>query len=220
MRRAALLAAALSAACSPEPRRAFPIGFLGPVSPRVAAEAARLGLEVSDRPPAQASVETAAVPGTKDAAVELIADWEKLRFLAARAAARGADGIFFRLPREPEGRDLLDYTEEWQAMARVAREMVAMRPILESGRPSPSPFPVPAGVEAGSWTREGRRYVLMVNASVSAAPIDVDSLAPWRALFAVRSDPRQVLAACGRQRCLPPSGVLWLEGRIRPGQLP
>lgn len=220
MSRAALLAAALFAACSPEPRRAFPIGFLGPISPRVAAEAGRLGLEVSDQPPSEAAVETAAVPGAKDAAVEVIADWEKLRFLAARAAVRGADGIFFRLPRPPEGRDILDYPEEWQAMARVARELLAMRPILESGRPSPSPFAVPAGVEAGSWIRDGRRYVLMVNTSGAPAPIDADSLAPWRALFAVRSDPRQVLAVCGRQRCLPPFGVFWLEGRIHPGQLP
>jgi hypothetical protein len=201
MRRAALLAAALAAACSPEPRRTFSVGLVGPVAPRVAAEALRLGLAVSEGKPGGAVVEPAA-------------DWATLRFRAARGAASGADGVYFRLPNAPEGRDLLDYPEEWQAVVRAARELSAMRAVLERGMTVPPPFPVPGGLEARAWTYGGRRYVLLVNPSGAGAPLDAGALAPWRALFEVRSDPRQALKRCGSGLCLPAGAALWLEGRL------
>jgi hypothetical protein len=108
---------------------------------------------------------------------------------------------------------LLDYPEEWQAVARVARELVLMRPVLEEGEAAPLPFPAPGGLESRAWRFAGRRYVLLVNPSAGPVPLEPGLLEPWRALFAVRSDPRQDLAACGSALCLPPGGVLWLEGR-------
>jgi len=214
MKLAALLTVILVAACSPEPRRAFPVGFQGPVASRVAAEAARLGLTVSDQPPAGAAIETAAAPGAKAGEPEVAADWATLRFLAARAAVKGAGGVFFRLPSAPEGRDLLDYLEEWQAPVRALRELQAMRPILEGGLQAAIPFVVPPGVEARAWSYQGRQYVLLVNPSAEAVHIDAENLAQWRVLFEVRSDARHVLSPCGSNRCLPGRSVLWLEGRF------
>ena len=214
MRCAALLVAVLAAACSPEPGRTFPIGFLGPVSPRAAAEAARLGLVVSQSPPADAALEAAAVPGANGGAVEVMADWETLRFLAARAVARGVGGVFFRLPAAPEGSDLLDYPEEWQALIRVVRELVAMQPIFEGGKLVGSPLVVQDGLSVRAWNYHGRRYVLLVNSSDTPAALDADALAPWRVLFEVRADARELLASCGTHFCLPPRRVLWLEGRV------
>lgn len=212
MRRAALLAAALAAACSAEPRRPFPVGLLGPVSSRVAAEAGRLGLDVSDTPAADAAIETAALADVNGSGAA-IADWTTLRFAAARAAANGAAGVYFRLPAMPDGRDLLDYPEEWQAVVRAAREPAAMRPVLEEGKAAPPPFEVPDGLTARAWTRLGRGYLLLVNSSGADAALDGEDLVPWRALFEVRSDARELLRPCGEKLCIPPGKALWLEAR-------
>lgn len=214
MRRAALLAAALAVGCSPELRRSFPVGLLGPVSSRIAAEAGRLGLAVSDAPPAGAAVETTVIQGEKGGAAEVTANWETLRFLAARAAVRGAGGVFFRLSRTPEGRDLLDYPEEWQAVIRAVRELTAMKPVLERGTLVVQPFEVPDGLEVRAWTYRGRRYVLLVNSTSADAPLNAEDFVPWRALFEVRSDARYVLKPCGTKHCLSPGKALWLEGRL------
>jgi hypothetical protein len=216
--RAALLVVLAAAACSPRPRRAFPIGLLEPVSPRVAAEASRLGLEVAASAPAGAARVPAAVPVRGGG--EVAADRAALRFLTARAIADGSAGVFLSLPRVPAGRDLLDYVEEWQAVDRVVRELLAVRPILEGGAAAPAPFAVAAGLEVRAWTFHGRRYLLIDNPSALALPLEPRSLVPWRALFAVRSDARQILPACGKDRCLRPGGVLWLEGRLLPDVLP
>jgi hypothetical protein len=219
MTRALFLAVLAAAACSPEPRRAFPVGFLEPVSPRVAAEARRRGLEIAATAPPDAAVVSAAV-ATKGNAGEIMADARRLRFLAAQAVAKGSAGIFFKLPGAPKGYDLLDFDEEWQVPARVVRELLALRPVLEQGAPASAPFVVPAGIDLRAWTFRGRRYVLLVNSSGGPLALEERSLAPWRALFAVRSDARQNLPACGTGRCLAPEGVLWLEGRLLPEILP
>jgi len=147
-----------------------------------------------------------------------MADFGRLRFLAARAIVSGSAGVFFRLPGTPAGTDILDYPEEWQAVVRVAREALAARPILEKSVPAPAPFVVPDGIAVRAWTLAGRRYALLVNISGAPEPLDEGVLAPWRALFAVRSDARELLAPCGRRRCLPAEGVLWLEGRLLENQ--
>jgi|CXWL01.1.fsa_nt_gi hypothetical protein len=214
MKCAALLAVVLAAACSSKTGRAFPIGILGPVSPHAAAEAVRLGLVVAQSPPAGAAVVAAAVPGASGGSLEIMADWETLRFLAARAAARGAAGVFFRLPASPEGRDLLDYPEEWQALSRVAREMTAMQPLLEEGSIVATPFAAAQGLEARAWVYRGRRYGLLVNSSSMDVAFDADAIAPWRVLFEVRADARELLVPCGVKFCLPPGRALWLEGRL------
>jgi hypothetical protein len=214
MRRFALLAAALAAACSQEPRRAFPVGMVGPVTPRVAAEAGRLGLELTDTPSRTASVVSAGVPGATPDGTEIMASWQTLRFLAAQAAVKGAAGVFFRLPAAPAGHDLLDYPEEWQAPARVIRELQAMHPVFEHGVDVPAPFAVPPGAEARVWSYRGRRYALLVNPSGSDTAFDADAFAGWRTLFEVRSDARRILKPCGVKFCLPSERALWLEGRL------
>ncbi|MEQ1919911.1 MAG: hypothetical protein ABL955_11990 [Elusimicrobiota bacterium] len=215
MRRVALLAAALAAACSQEPGRPFPVGFLSPVSPLAAAEAVRLGFVVSQAAPAGSATEAAGVPGAFGGASEVMADRETLRFLAARAVAKGAHGVFFRLPAAPDGRDLVDYPEEWQALIRVVREMTAMQPLLERGRLVAPPFAAAEGLAARAWIYRGRRYALLVNVSGTDAALESDALASWRVLYEVRSDARELLKPCGAMFCLPPHGVLWLEGRLR-----
>ncbi len=215
----ALIAALLLAAsgCAPETNNAFVAGVLEPVSPRVSAEARRLGLEVAAQAPSDAAVLSASI-AVKNG--EVMADWASLRFRTALAIAAGSRKLLIRLPETPAGRDLLDYGEEWQVLARVSRELGAMRPVLDGGAPAPAPFSVPPGVHLRSWTLHGRRYALLVNASEAPAPLDQNSLVPWRALFEVRSDARQVLSACPGGGCLAPGGVLWLEGRLFPDLLP
>jgi hypothetical protein len=121
--------------------------------------------------------------------------------------------VYFRLPVTSAGQDLLDYPEEWQAVARLAREVAGARPIVESGSIEAVPFPVPAGVDIRAWALHGRRYVLLVNSSSTPVPLGGDLLEPWRALFEVRADARLLLPACGASYCLAPQRVLWLEGR-------
>ena len=118
------------------------------------------------------------------------------------------------MPKSADGRELTSYPEEWQALARVARETAAVRPILESGVEAAVPFAVPPGVAARAWRFRGRLYVLLVNDGALAVPISEESLRPWRALFEVRADARELLGACGGGRCLPAERVLWLEGRL------
>jgi hypothetical protein len=215
VKRAILLAAFAAAACSPRPRRPFALGFLAPVSPRVADAARRAGLEIAAQAPAGAAAVSAAVPRAGGGG-EVTADWSRLRFLTARAIAEGSSGIFLRLPKTPAGRDYLEYVEESQSVDRVLRELLSMRPILQGGEPAAAPFPVPAGMELRAWTYQGRRYVLLVNPTGAPLPLQQRSLEPWRALFAVRADAREVLNACGPDRCLSPNGTLWLEGRLLP----
>jgi hypothetical protein len=216
MRRLLFPALAALAACARAPSRPFALGFLRPASARVAAAARGMGLEVAERAPAGAA-EVSAIAASEEGRGETTADHARIRFLAARAIAEGAGGVYFRLPSAPAGVDYLDYPEESQALERVLRELLILRPILQEGTPSAPPFAVPTGIERRAWDWQGRRYVLLVNASAAPLPLDVECLRPWRALFAVRADPREALGFCGPGRCLEEGGVLWLEGRLAPG---
>jgi hypothetical protein len=214
MRFAVLFVAASFAACSPHRNAPFGIGFVGPVTPRVAAAARNAELSVAATAPDGAATIPAGVP-RRDGS-EVTADFARLRVLTAAAIAEGASGIFFRLPRAANGRDYLEYAEESQAVDRVVRELLAVRPIMENGAPATAPFAVPAGVEFKAWSWQGRRYVLLANPSRADVPLDGNALEPWRALFAVRADPRESLIPCGAGRCLPAGDALWLEGRLLP----
>lgn len=211
---AALLA--LASACAPEKSRDFELGLLAPVGPGVAVAARAAGMTVREAAPEGADAHSAAASftGASGRAEDRMADWSHLRLLVARAAAHGRAGLFFTLPKSAEGREATSYPEEWQALARVARETAALRPILESGVEAAVPFEVPQGVMARAWRFQGRLYVLLVNDRTLAVPMSEESLKPWRALFEVRADARDLLSACGGGRCLPAERVIWLEGRL------
>lgn len=201
-----LLLAVLLLACAPEKAREFELGLIGPVGPGVAAAAREEGMSIrAEAPPGAEAV---------SAGAERLDAFAALRLEVARAAVRGRTGLFFVLPKTPEGKELTDFPEEWQALARAAREARAMRPILEAGRDAPLPFPLPAGAEGRAWRHQGRVYVLLVNDSPAAVPFDPESLASRRALFEVRADAREALSACPAGSCLAPGQVLWLEGRL------
>jgi len=205
-RAAAAVLIACAAACAPEKIREFELGLLGPAGPGVAAAARAAGMAVREAAPEGAAVEAAGEAR--------MANGSRLRLLTARAAVSGKAGIFFVLPKAHDGREVSDYPEEWQALVRVARETAALRPILERGVEAAAPFPAPAGVSVRAWRHQGRLYVLLVNESARPAPIDPDALRPWRALFEVRSDARDLLVACGAGQCLSGERALWLEGRL------
>ena len=215
--RLALLAALLAlAGCAPETLRDFALGVLAPVGPQVEAAARAAGIVIRAALPEGADVYSAGVAstGTAGPAEERMADWAHLRLLVARAAVQGRTGVFFTLPTLLNGREMTAYPEEWQALARVARETAAIRPVLRSGVEAAVPFTVPQGVSARAWRFQARDYVLLVNETSSAAPIGEGSLKPWRALFEVRADARELLDICPGGRCLPAGRVLWLEGRF------
>lgn len=208
-----LAAALLLAACAPEKAREFELGLIGPAGPGVAAAARAAGLPIVDAAPERSDRHHAgvAIPGSSE---ERLADWSRLRLLVALAAAHGRTGAYFTLPKSAPGRELTGYPEEWQALARVARETAYLRPILEYGIETPVPFPAPEGVAVRAWRYRGRLYVLLVNESARPAPVVPDDLKPWRALFEVRADARDLLVACASGRCLPGERALWLEGRL------
>jgi hypothetical protein len=203
--------AVLAALLSPLPASAggFGIAVSGPLGVRDIAMSRRLGMTVAAEPPSGWTAESAEAKGA-------MAPRRRLRWLAARAVARGAPGIFFRLPPLPEGREFADFPEEWQALARVARELSLAGPILEDGRETPPPFAPGPGIEAKCWTRAGRRYLLLVNAGPGPVSLDETRLSGWRALFEARSDARELLTACPGGRCLAAEQALWLEGRLAP----
>jgi len=209
-----LLAAAVLAACRAEPSRPFPIGLLQPLSPRVAAEAARLGLDVAAAVPEGAASAFAGAPSPR-VGDEVAADWNVLRLLAAGAAADGARGFYFRLPPAPAGRDHIDFPEELQAPVRALRELQALRPVLERGADAAAPFAAPAGVRTRAWRFRGREYLVLVNASSVDAAFEGEVFEGRRALFEARSDARRVLTPCGARFCLTAGRALWLEGRLR-----
>lgn len=206
MRQSVLAAALLMFGCAPDKAREFELGLLGPVGPGVASAARSAGMTVRESAPEGADALSAAEG-------ERLADWSQLRLLVARAAVRGRTGAFFTLPSTPAGKELTNFPEEWQALARVAREHAALRPILESGLDAAPPFAVP-GAEARAWRHQGRVYVLLVNDSGAGVPLPEESLRPFRALFEVRADPRDVLSPCPGGLCLPAGRALWLEGRL------
>lgn len=197
---------AFSSACTPSKSRDFELGLIGPVGPGVAAAARSAGMSIREAAPEGAD--------TRSAGVEHLADWSELRLHVALAAVEGRSGVYFTLPKTPEGREVTSYPEEWQALARVARETAAMRPILEGGVEAEPPLPVPGGARARAWRYQGRLYVLLVNGSADALAVDVGSLKPWRALFEARADARDLLVACAAGRCLPAERVIWLEGPL------
>ena len=201
---AALLA--LAVACAPERSREFELGLSGPVGPGGASAARAAGMTIREAAPEGAD--------TRSAGAERMADWSELRLRVAQAAIEGRTGVFFTLPKTADGRELTAYPEEWQALARVARETAALRLILESGAEAAVPFSVPQGVSARAWRFQGRLYVLLVNGAVLSGPMPQESLRPWRALFEVRADARDLLIPCGGGRCLSAGRVLWLEGRL------
>lgn len=203
-----LLAAALLslASCAPEKAREFELGLIGPVGPGVAKSARAAGMTIREAPPEGAD--------SASAGEGRVADWSALRLAAARAVVRGRRGVFFVLPPAPEGKELTDLPEEWQALDRAAREIDALRPVIESGVPADDPFPLPEGAEGRAWRFRGRLYFLLVNDTGAPAPLPSDALKPWRALFEVRADARDALPPCPAGRCLPPGRVLWLEGRL------
>lgn len=206
----------LAGACSPEKTRDFELGLIGPVGPGVASAARAAGMTVREAAPAGADALSAAavIPGSAWRSDERLADWSVLRRLVARAVTRGRTGIFFVLPVSPAGKELTDFPEEWQALERVSRETAALRPIIESGVDVGLPFPLPPDVEGRAWRYRGRIYLLLVNDADAAAPIPAENLEPWRALFEVRSDARNVLPPCAGGHCLPAGRALWLEGRL------
>lgn len=197
----------LLGACSPEPRRAFRVGLLGPLEAKGLREAARLGLHVALEAPSGAALEPAgdALDHAKPAAA--------LFFAGTRAAVRGATGVYFVPPRFKAPYGWTDYPEEWQAMARAGRRLTLLRPVIEAGAEASVPFALPAGVEARAWRLRGRRYVALVNDTPAPLPLAAEPLAPWRALFEARADAREALVSCGGGLCLPPGRALWLEGR-------
>lgn len=201
--RALVLAVLLAAPASAGP---FRMGLSAAPGRRVAAEAERLGVQ-----PGPVAGAAAAMP--VKCGVDRMADLSDLRYQTAAAIAGRADALEFELPPAPEGRDLLDLPEEWQAFARAVREVSEMRPVLEDGADAPVPEALGAGALARSWRFGSRRYVLLVNPSGKPLSVREDALAEWRALFSPRSDPRSRLESCGGALCLPPRAVLWLEGR-------
>lgn len=145
-------------------------------------------------------------------------DHFEIRFMSYLAILHGARGLFYFTFRKPGGKTLLDYPEQWQALARVTREIKSLQPILEKGGLSPLPFPPdPDGVEARTWRYRGRDYCVILNRKGGMMQRVPDELlsGSWRPLFEPRRDPRDLLKKAGRAWYLRPYQVMVFESGLR-----
>lgn len=125
---------------------------------------------------------------------------KELRLAAYLALIGGAKGVLFSGVERGDDK-LIDYPEQWQALASVARELNALAPALAA------PWErIEAGSLAAARWRAARPYLVAANPTKSTACLpDALTAADWRPLF----EPRRELE---RPLCLAPRQALVLEG--------
>ena len=119
----------------------------------------------------------------------------EIRFMSYLSVLHGARGLFY-FTLAKKGKTLFDYPELWQAVSGVSREIREMRPIFESGERIRLPFPIPTGgLEAAAWRHRGCEYLVLVNRTRDRQwKVPAEALEPrWRTIFAVQSNPRELL---------------------------
>ena len=141
----------------------------------------------------------------------------EIHFMSWLAIMHGAKGLFFfRFPR-PGGKTLFDFPELWRSVELVSRELKAFQRVLEKGRPSPLPFPPDSkGVEARSWSFQGRRYVLVLNRRETVQLKLPDGLLKpeWKLFSLPRSDVKDLLTAAHGAWYVKPYQALVFEGPL------
>lgn len=143
-------------------------------------------------------------------------DHYEIRFMSYLSVLHGARGLFY-FTLGKQGKTLYDFPELWQAVARVSREMRAMRPIFESGAPQRLPFEPDPNLEARAWRYRGRDYVVIANRRAKFQQKVPDELLKreWRPLGETRRDPRELLKAAYGAYYLRPYQVMVFESPIR-----
>lgn len=144
-------------------------------------------------------------------------DHAEIRFMSYLSVVHGATGLFYFTLTKKE-KTLFEYPELWQAVARVAREVRAIRPIFERGTRVALPFPPdPDGPEARAWHYRGREYVVILNRKGGAYQKMPEELLAdrWRPLFEARRDPKELLKSMKGAHYLRPYQVMVLESRLR-----
>lgn len=138
----------------------------------------------------------------------------EIRFMSYLSVLHGARGIFFYRLTKPGPSTLFEYPEEYQAVARVARELRALQPVFEGGKPVPLPFGLTPGLEARAWRYRMRDYVLVLNRNKGTpAKMPGELLRKrWRPLFENRRFAKGLLSAKEDGGRLLPYDVMVLEG--------
>ncbi len=138
----------------------------------------------------------------------------EIRFMSYLSVLHGARGLFYFRFTTPGGRPLVDEPENWQAVARVAREMRSLKPMLAGGRLIKLPFPPnPDGPESRCWGHTGRDTCVLINRRKDVMlrfPEEINNQR-WRPLFENRREIRELLQPVGRGWYLRPHQVLVLE---------
>ena len=139
--------------------------------------------------------------------------FSEIRLMTYLSLVHGADGLFYYTLHKRGGGDLMAWPEQWQALARVVREVAALRPALERGG-SVAVSETDPGVEAKSWRQLGRETVIVLNRTPISRAFPEAFLGPqWRPLFEARRDPRDLLLTSEKGPLLRPYQVLVLERR-------
>ncbi|MFH2204844.1 MAG: hypothetical protein ABIJ96_17150, partial [Elusimicrobiota bacterium] len=144
--------------------------------------------------------------------------YDEIRFMSYLSIVHGAKGLFYFTLKKPGGRNLLeDFPEQWQALARVVREIKTLQPVLEKGEGIPFPAPLnEMGLEGKAWSYRGTSFAILVNRSTSPVALPGEFLdASWRPLFEARRDPRDLLAEKSGRWLLPRYRVMAFEKRRR-----
>ena len=115
--------------------------------------------------------------------------FDEVRFMSYVAIARGASGLFYFTFSHKDG-PLTTKPELWAIYERIAGEINALRPALESGLEAAAPAGLGAGLDAKVIAGGGRTFLILLNPAPATAPLEPGALEGWRPLF----EPKPALA--------------------------
>lgn len=123
--------------------------------------------------------------------------FEQVRFMTWLAVARGASGIFYFKYADNKNVPLPQRPELWERYTRVANELNAMRKVLVKGKDIPLPEGLDERLTGRALRRWFTRYLVLVNPTRGAVPLDAEVLKGWRPLFKTTHDLPEALPAYG-----------------------
>ena len=142
----------------------------------------------------------------------------ELRFMTYHSILAGAKGIWYFTYTQSGGVTLDKRPEHWHWLTSVTKELSALRPIFEGGKPAHLPFPpTPDGPLAKAWRYHGRDYVILANPDpklMLRVPEEMLQMR-WRPLFETRRYQKELLQKVGEAWYLPPYRVMVFESRLR-----
>jgi len=141
----------------------------------------------------------------------------EIRFMSYLSIIHGARGLYYFCLRKKD-KTLFDYPDLWGAVSSVSREIKAMQPVFEQGKPIPLPFESKTpGLEAMALRYRMRDYVIILNRRKDALIKMPDELhsRKWHPMFESGHQAKEVLTPARGAWYLQPYRVMVFESRLR-----